>query len=216
MWPYTLFFVLALTAVSGIDPSYASTAHPPRILRPNDNVGEMIKRNRGRGDGEGGSRMGPSRDRYTIHTMIETGSDTVSTEIAMDVVEAINPAVSIDTVIKDERGNDYSLGESDILLFTLLVTDVETADGADTFAMLAINPETDDMHGIVEKRGRRGEHVPYKIKQSKYENNGIAFAQEEVNLPEPDWHCDVAEEIEEEEEIERRLMDGDPVSQNAD
>ena len=216
MCPYTLFFVLALTAVSGIDPSYASTAHPPRILRPNDNVGEMIKRNRGRGDGEGGSRMGPSRDRYTIHTMIETGSDTVSTEIAMDVVEAINPAVSIDTVIKDERGNDYSLGESDILLFTLLVTDVETADGADTFAMLAINPETDDMHGIVEKRGRRGEHVPYKIKQSKYENNGIAFAQEEVNLPEPDWHCDVAEEIEEEEEIERRLMDGDPVSQNAD
>ena len=96
------------------------------------------------------------------------------------------------------------------------MADVETADGADTFAMLAINPETDDMHGIVEKRGRRGEHVPYKIKQSKYENNGIAFAQEEVNLPEPDWHCDVAEEIEEEEEIERRLMDGDPVSQNAD
>ena len=213
MCSFFLYFVLASTAISGINLSNASAAHPRRILRPNDNVSEMIKRNRDRGDGDGRSRVGTSRDRYTIHTMIEAGADNAPTEVAMDVVEAVNPAVTVDTIIKDERGNDYSLANSDILLFTLLVTDIETADGADTFAMLAINPETDDMHGVVEKRGRRGERVPYKIKQSKDENNGFAIAQEEVNLPDPEWHCDVAEEIDEEEEVERKLME-DLVSQD--
>ena len=164
----------------------------------------MIKRNREKGAREGEDRL--TRDRYTIHTEIDAGSENAGMELAMDVVEAINPAVTSDTIIKDERGNEFTVADSDTLMYTLLVTDVDTVDGADSFVMLAINPETDDMHGIVEKKGRRGERIPYKIKQSRDETQGMAMAQEEEDLSPPDWHCDVAEEIPEgEEEIERKL-----------
>jgi hypothetical protein len=165
----------------------------------------MIKRNRDNASREGEGRLGASKDRYTIHTEIEAGSESAGKELAMDVVEAINPAVTLDTIIKDERGNEFTVQDSDVLLYTLLVTDVDTADGADTFAMLAINPENMDMHGIVEKKGRRGDRVPYKIKQTTDENNGVAMAEEEVHLPPPDWHCDAAEDIPGDEELERRL-----------
>jgi hypothetical protein len=196
--------LLAISAINGMDQGAASV--PRRLLRPKDNVGEMIKRNRQKSARDGESRLG--KDRYTIHTEVEVGSENAGMELAMDVVEAANPAVTPETVIIDERGNEVTVGSGDILMYTLLVTDVDTADGADSFALLALNPETDDMHGIVEKRGRRGERIPYKIKQSRAENNGVAMAQEEVNLPPSDWHCDVAEEIHDgEEEIERRLTD---------
>jgi hypothetical protein len=62
---------------------------------------------------------------------------------------------------------------------------------------LAINPETDEMHGIVEKKGKNGEPKPYKIKQNKDVNQGLATAEEEVIDLEaiPDFHCDVAEQV---------------------
>ncbi|KAL3787694.1 LOW QUALITY PROTEIN: hypothetical protein HJC23_012120 [Cyclotella cryptica] len=179
---------------------FVSASNPRRSLRPRDNVGEMVRQYRGRDV--------VIKDRYTIHTEIQEGSEKAGTELAMDVVEASHPAVTLDTIIKDERGNEFSVGDN-ILLYTLLVTDVDTVDGADTFAMLAINPETNDMHGLVEKKGKRGERVPYTVKQSKGENEGIAMAQEQIELPPSDWHCDVAEEVpSEEESIERRLMSG--------
>jgi hypothetical protein len=143
-------------------------------------------------------------NRYTIHTEIESGFDSNGLELAIDVLEALNPAVTADTIIKDERGNELRVSESGTLMYTLLVSDAETSDGAGTFAMLALNPETDDMHGFVEKKGRRGERIPYKIKQRKDEYNGFAIAEEQVPLTPPEWHCDVAEEIQVgEEEIER-------------
>ena len=200
-----LSVVFATATIYWINPTIA--AHPRRILRPNDNVGEIIKGNRSRDDSV--------KKRYTIHTEIEPGSQGAGTELAMDVIEATNSAVTLDTKIKDEHGNEFTVGE-DILLYTLLVTDIETAEGADTFAILAVNPETDDMHGIVEKRGQHGERVPYKVKQSKRENQGKATAIEEMDLPVPDWHCDVGqddvleeeESREEEETLERKLKTG--------
>lgn len=162
--------------------------HPRRILRPKDNVGEIIKGVRGRDEAV--------KKRYTIHTEIEPGSQGAGTELAMDVVEANNSAVTLETKVKDENGNEFTVGDG-ILLYTLLVTDLDTATGADTFAILAVNPETDDMHGIVEKRGMHGEPVPYKIKQSRGENQGKAMASEEKDLPIPDWHCDVGHDVQE-------------------
>eukprot|EP00804_Cyclotella_cryptica_P006363 CCRYP_014254-RC/>CCRYP_014254-RC protein AED:0.07 eAED:0.07 QI:247/0.85/0.87/1/0.85/0.62/8/1590/490 len=198
---FTSLLVLA-TVVSSLIlcDKFVSASNPRRSLRPRDNVGEMVRQYRGRDV--------VIKDRYTIHTEIQEGSEKAGTELAMDVVEASHPAVTLDTIIKDERGNEFSVGDN-ILLYTLLVTDVDTVDGADTFAMLAINPETNDMHGLVEKKGKRGERVPYTVKQSKGENEGIAMAQEQIELPPSDWHCDVAEEVpSEEESIERRLMSG--------
>jgi hypothetical protein len=132
----------------------------------------------------------------------------------MDVVEATNSAVTPNTKIKDETGNEFTVGNGpDTFLYTLLVTDTDTAEGSDTFSILAVNPETDDMHGIVEKRGPSGERIPYKIKQTNGENQGKAMAQEEMDLPAPDWHCDVGHDVlededvrEEEETLERRSL----------
>jgi len=204
---YFVILVLTFIAIHGIQRNSASGANQRRILRPKDNVGEMIKNNKDEEERENEGIYG-TKDRYTIHTEIEAGSNIAGTELAVDVVEAVNPAVNLDTVIRDAKGNEYPLRESDFSLFTLLVTDIETADGADTLAMLAINPKNDDMHGIVEKRGRRGERVLYKIKQSKGDNNGMAMAHEEVNLSSSDWYCDVVDEIpNEEEDVVRRLIE---------
>ena len=195
---------LMIKALALLRGASASVTRQHRILRPNDNVGELIRQSHNYRSGSRRDRM--ARSRYTIHTEIDSGLENIGAEIAMDMVEA-NPAVTIDTIIQDERDNEFSLDESsDILIYTLLVTDVETADGADTFAILAVNPETDDMHGFVEKKDKQGERVPYKIKQSKAETNGIAIAQEVVHLPEPDWHCDVKEGTEEESD-ERSLLE---------
>jgi hypothetical protein len=183
----------------------ASTAlanHPRRFLKPKDNVSQMIKQN------QSNERDGTSKERgrYTIHTVIKGGS----TELAMDVVEPASPAVDQATIIKDAQGNHLNIGK-EILLYNLLVTDVTTTDGADSFAMLAINPETDEMHGIVEKKGKRGERVPYKINQNNNENQGLATAQEEVVDFEAaaDFHCDVVEQvINEAKETGRKLRKG--------
>lgn len=198
-----LSLMLAAAAIHWVDPSLARDSHPRRVLHSKDNVGEIVKGTRGRDEA--------LKKRYTIHTEIQPGSQGAGTDLAMDVVEATNAAVTLETKIKDERGNEFTVGESDTLLYTLLVNDPDTAD--DSFAMLAINPETDSMHGIVEKRGRNGEPVPYKIKQVKGENQGKAMADEEFDLPASTFHCDVgqdvqeAEEIREEEEtLERKLL----------
>ena len=194
--------IITLKSLHGIS---ASVTKERRVLRPNDNVGALIRQSHNYRLGRG--RDGHARNRYTIHSEIDSGLENTGAEIAMDVVEAVIPAVTIDTIIKDDRGNEFTVENSeDILLYTLLVTDVETADGADTFAMLAINPVNDDMHGFVEKRGRHGKRVPYTINQSQDETNGIAVAHELVDLPEPDWHCDVKEGTEE-ESYERNLME---------
>lgn len=201
---------LAMASINLLDcTNVVSAIHQRRILRPKDNVGEMIKRNKDKRS-EGGRDV-VIKDRYTIHTEIDEGFENAGNELAIDVVEASNPAVTLDTIVTNERGHEFTVGD-EILLYTLLVTDVDTVDGADTFAMLAINPETNDMHGVVEKKGKRGERVPYTIRQIKHENQGKAMAQVEMELPPSDWHCDVAEEVPgEEESIERRLMHGDHV-----
>jgi hypothetical protein len=128
----------------------------------------------------------------------------------MDVVEADHPAVTHETIVQTaqdiERGSEGSpVGVND--LHTLLVSDVTTASGADTFALLAVNPLNDEMQGIVEKKGEK----PFKINQARGRNGGKAVAEEETHLVAPDWNCDVAEEIpmgdeREEESYERKLM----------
>ena len=177
-----------------------------RILRPKDSVAAIVKQNHEYSRGEKG------KGRYTIHTMIEDGKgNAAGQELTMDVTEPSNPAVDANTVITDDRGKELNIG-SDIILETLLVTDATTVDGADSFALLAINPQTDEMHGIVEKKGKNGERKPYIVKQKKDENHGFATAQEEVVDFEAvaDFHCDVAEQVinEDEEVSERKLRRG--------
>ena len=158
--------------------------NPRRVLRPKDNVGEMIKQSRHHMAGRG--RDIGINNRYTIHTKIGSGFESTGLELAIDVLEALDPAVTPETVIIDERGNAFTVSESGTLLYTLLVSDSDTADGAETFAMLALNPETDDMRGFVEKRGADGHRNPYKIQQKKNEYNGIAMAEEQVTLTPPE------------------------------
>jgi hypothetical protein len=147
-----------------------------RILRPKDSVAAIVKQNHEYSRGEKG------KGRYTIHTMIEDGKgNAAGQELTMDVTEPSNPAVDANTVITDDRGKELNIG-SDIILETLLVTDATTVDGADSFALLAINP------------------------------HGFATAQEEVVDFEAvaDFHCDVAEQVinEDEEVSERKLRRG--------
>ena len=123
----------------------ACTSRNRRILHPKDNVGEIIRQSRNPRTKRGRDTI--IKDRFTIRTKLETafGEDKDS-ELAIDVVEAINPAITLDTLIMDGRGNEFTVQESeDVILYSLLVSDIETADGADTFALLAINPNTGEL-----------------------------------------------------------------------
>lgn len=176
-------------------PASRASQHDRRILNPADSVGQQMKQLHANGNAQA---------RFTIHSEISPGQ-----ELALDVIEAVNPAVTSETIIKDNNGYESKVDGSS--LYTLLVSDTSTADGADTFALLALNPLTDELHGIVEKKGYNGNgkgNSAYKINQSKDVNGGKATAVEETNTEAPAWSCAVDGHFESEDDA-RKLYDGD-------
>jgi hypothetical protein len=113
----------------------------------------------------------------------------------------------IKTLQDAERGDEGAPVGNDAL-FNILLSDTSTADGAETFALLAINPVNDELHGIIEKKGKK----PFKISQAKNKNQGKAMAEEETELTAPDWNCDVMEDLDAGESTERKLHDHNSVS----
>lgn len=148
------FFKLALLAL----------ADGHRMLSPTDSIGSVMRSERANGNA-----------RFSIQA-----EKTDGTQFAFDVVEASNPALTPDTIIKSNNG-ESPVGQG--VLHALLVSDLTAASGSDTFALLAVDPE-DNVYGIVDVKGEK----PMKIKQDKGKK---ATATEETNLVAPDWSCDV-------------------------
>ena len=117
-------FTLALLAIP-------SSVAEQRLLSPSDSIGAVIR-----------SERANANARFSIQAEKSDG-----TEFAFDVVEASNPALTPGTILK-HGGGESSIGEG--VLHTLLVSDLSSASGVDTFALLAVDPE-DNVHGIVGK-----------------------------------------------------------------
>ena len=141
-----------------------------RILKPTDNIGQIVrsqKSSNAKGKGFG------------VSAQKKDGSD-----LYFDVIEPAITGVTSKTIIKQGQGSaasEHPLGE-DILL-TLLVSDTSTVEGAEAFALLAVDSQ-DNVHGVVDTKNGK----PYKIKQEKGKK---ATAEEDETISEPhDWNCD--------------------------
>jgi hypothetical protein len=66
----------------------------------------------------------------------------------------------------------------------LLISDISTNKGAETFALLAIGAD-DYVRGIVEPKGKKA----YTISQSKETNNVSIMAIQDGNVEAPEWSC---------------------------
>ncbi|KAL7505443.1 hypothetical protein ACHAXN_002932 [Cyclotella atomus] len=150
------FLKLALLAI----PFALADGH--RMLSPTDSIGSIMRSERANGNA-----------RFSIQA-----EKTDGTEFAFDVVEASNPGLTPDTIIKSIDG-ESPVGQG--VLHALLVSDLTTASGRETFALLAVDPD-DNVHGIVDAKGEK----PMKIEQDKGKK---ATATEETNLVRADWSC---------------------------
>jgi hypothetical protein len=142
-------------------PTLVASSTTSRILAT-ENIGETVR-----------SQRASPNARFSISAEKEDG-----TSFAFDVVEASNPAMSPDTILKNRRGQSSAIGEG--VLHTLLVS-----DASETFALLAVDPD-DNVAGIVDKGSK-----PFKIRQEKGKK---VKALEETNLTPPDWSCEVDHE----------------------
>ena len=173
-----VFNVLAILAPPALSvaTSWHSQSHR-RVLRSNDNIGETVRQLRANGE----------RAHFTFFPDIQEGSIGHGTAdfLELDVAEA-NNAVTAETVIIASDGTE-SLVESSTLQ-TLLLSDTSTINGAETFALLAIDP-FDNLRGIVEPKGKK----PYTISQTSGKSQGHIIAVEDGNSDAPEWSCGLHE-----------------------
>ena len=188
----TYLFTMALASIS-------SSSQQRRKLSPDESIGEHMKQLRGDGEGKGkgGGRGKKSKQGFTVTTEIAPGSEGQGTELALDVVEA-EPAVTPDTILSRDGRTGSPIGDA---MLALLVADTSTVDGSDTFAILAVDDETDEVHGLVEMKNAKA----YKIKQGKAQK---ATATEEIVMSAPHWECGVANDnfVEEDGKDSRRRL----------
>lgn len=112
----------------------------------------------------------------------ETGLE--ANTISIDVIKAF-PAITPDTFILSADGTQRRFGDSGNSLDTILVSDVTTSAGRSGLAILAVNPLTHEMNGILEKKGSK----LMKIHQGN--RGGVVMATDEDEVAMPAWECGV-------------------------
>jgi hypothetical protein len=109
-------------------------------------------------------------------------------------VKVATPAVTADTLIRDEEGNLVRMGE---VAYSLLVASPTDRDSG-TIALISVDHKTGETNGVVQKKGAKAMH----IHQSKGRS---IVSEEEAEFVPPAWACNVAEEHEEDPLRHRHL-----------
>ena len=166
-------FKLAILSIQFSTIVASSSPESRRILQPTDNIGQIIRSQRS-SNGKGFSISAEKQDGF---------------DLTFDVIEPAITGVTSKTIIKTKRGRSTAsqpLGED--ILYTLLVSDTSTSEGAEVFALLAVDSQ-DNVHGIVDTKNGK----PYKVKQNK----GMkATAEEDETIEEThDWACDANHDL---------------------
>ena len=112
-----------------------------------------------------------------------------------DVVVA-NPAVTPDTIMKDEEGNLVRMGE---LAYSLLIPSVSDQDDG-TVALISVDHKTGVANGVVQKKDSDAMHIHQKSGRS-------ITAEKEPEFEPPEWACTVADEHSDEPIRHRRLTE---------
>lgn len=113
-------------------------------------------------------------------------------------VNVATPAVTADTLIRDEEGNLVRMGE---LAYSLLVPSTVDRESG-TMALISVDHKTGETNGVVQKKGSKAMHI--------HQNKGRSIvAEEEAEFVPPAWECTVAEEHEEDPLRHRHLEEDD-------
>ena len=177
----------------------SSNVEGRRTLKANESIGSHVRRAKASKKNNDGDNDYHSSGHFTIKAEL-SGNNLFgsTTEVSMDVMEAVNPAVTEETIILDGSGRKTPMGGD--MLHTLLVSDMSTDDGRETFTLLAIDPETDEVHGYVEKKGSKA----MKIKQKMGGKTTAEEEDEELMVASmPDWECGVGKEDDPNRRLER-------------
>ena len=129
---------------------------------------------------------GNSRPMFTLHGKFRDKSD-----FAIQVREPVQ-AVTPETTISEYGGASNAVGE---LSHTLLVANMD-AEESGTIALIAVDNNTDEVDGIVQKNNEK-----MKFKQKK---GGRASVSESLAFTPPAWECSYEDA---EENSDRHLMD---------
>eukprot|EP00804_Cyclotella_cryptica_P008412 CCRYP_003932-RD/>CCRYP_003932-RD protein AED:0.26 eAED:0.31 QI:423/0.87/0.88/1/0.5/0.33/9/0/936 len=201
---------LSLTLQSAALGIFVFVTHPShaidrRVLLPNERIADIIRH----------KTVVDARDalRFTITATVRGrhGSDASNlskfadstskpSTVSMDVIEAL-PAITPDTHILLSDGTSLRFGDSSNTLSTLLVSDTTTSTGRSGLTVLAVDPITREMQGVMEQKGSRS----MKIRQGR--DGGVVTATEAEEMAMPAWECGVGNDdtlfhrvLEEEEE----------------
>ncbi len=147
--------------------------HARRVLKKNDNISEKIKEEKSKG---------AKAPKLTVTAEIEEG-EGAGFDLDLDVIEA-TPSIDEytlfeleDTGGKPQKPKTLSQVLEGASLADILVTDPSSANADGSFAVLAVNLDSDEMHGFVEKAGSK----PYKLSQKKGSKGGKTMADEETD-----------------------------------
>jgi hypothetical protein len=126
-----------------------------------------------------------------VETSVEESTFTFDVKVA-------TPAVTADTLIRDEEGNLVRMGEVDYSLLVASPTDRDSG----TIALISVDHKTGETNGVVQKKGAKAMHIHQRKGRS-------IVAEEEAEFVPPAWACNVAEEHEEEPLRHRHLEEDD-------
>ncbi len=147
--------------------------HARRVLKKNDNISEKIKEEKSKG---------AKAPKLTVTAEVEEG-EGAGFDLDLDVIEA-TPSINEYTLFeledmggKPQKPKTLSQVLEGASLADILVTDPSSANADGSFAVLAVNLDSDEMHGFVEKAGSK----PYKLSQKKGSKGGKTMADEETD-----------------------------------
>jgi hypothetical protein len=161
------FLTLMASAIL-LDSAHAGGGKSGKSLKPEESIAAAL-------DSE--HQEGNFKPKFSISS--EYGDGAIGDTFDIDVVEAYQ-AVTPDTVVTDLDGRKRPVGT---LGYTLLVNDLSS--DPDTIALLAVDRDTEEVQGIVQRKGSKAK----KIKQGKAQKSTALDAEE--YLP-PAWACEVA------------------------
>ncbi len=147
--------------------------HAHRILQATDNISEKLKEEHANGI---------KSAKLLIAAQVDDGEEDAGFGINIPVVEAIS-SIDADTYFHlGDEGDGSTKSLNDVLgtgktLADILVTDGSSTDADGSFAVLAVDPEKDEMHGFIEKQVSK----PYKVSQAKGVKGGKAVVAEETD-----------------------------------
>lgn len=210
--PSVAALVVALSAMFSFLPFAASLErHQRRRLLPNESVARFLQEQHDQGVVRPAfTLVGQQIDKARVGIFGAEEGGGQSVEFDIDLVEAVSSVTPETTYSTYKDGNQAKtpVGASNI---KILVADPHSADSSTQFALIVVDQDTNEIHGIAQKKG--DEMVSVRQMPGE-ENTGFFTVVETAEMITPtDWKCGNDDEIDASrivpDPLDEELNDGD-------